>query len=125
METGEVQEPGWVLLVHTDGGILGGHPATVEGLCACLDHMPCRRLHWSVCCKEGNLLPLAMEAIERGGHVAAGIGDYAYPHLSAPTNAGLIAEVVALARRAGREIATLSEARAMLGVSAPAEARCA
>lgn len=123
METGEAAEPGWVLLVHTEGGILGGHPATAEGLRAFLDHMPRRRLHWSVCCKEGNLLPLAMEAIARGGHVAIGIGDYAYPHLGAPTNAELVAEVVALARQAGREVATPAEARAMLGLPALAEAR--
>jgi uncharacterized protein (DUF849 family) len=126
METGEVQEPGWVLLVHTEGGILGGHPATPDGLRAFLDHMPRgRRLHWSVCCKEGNLLPVAMEAIARGGHVAIGIGDWAYPHLGAPTNAELVAEVVAMARRVGREVATPEEARAMLGLPSLAEARAA
>jgi uncharacterized protein (DUF849 family) len=126
METAEVQEPGWVLLVHTEGGILGGHPATPDGLRAFLDHLPRgRRLHWAVCCKEGNLLPLAMEAIARGGHVAIGIGDYAYPHLGAPTNAELVAEVVALARRAGREVASPAEARALLGLPTLSESRAA
>lgn len=125
MATGEAEEPGWVLLVHTEGGILGGHPATPAGLRAFLDHMPRRRLHWSVCCKEGNLLPVAMEAIARGGHVAIGIGDYAYPHLGAPTNAELVAEVVAMARLAGREIATPEEARAMLGLPSRPAARSA
>jgi uncharacterized protein (DUF849 family) len=129
METGEVERPGWVLLVHTEGGILGGHPATPEGLRAFLDHMPHGRLHgavhWAVCCKEGNLLPLAMEAIARGGHVAIGIGDWAYPHLGAPTNAELVREVVNLARRAGREVATPEEARVMLGLPTLIEARAA
>ena len=126
METGEVQEPGWVLLVHTEGGILGGHPATAEGLRAFLDHLPPgRRLHWAVGCKEGNLLPVAMEAIVRGGHVAIGIGDWAYPHLGAPTNAELVREVVALARLAGREVATPAEARAMLGLPPLDAARAA
>jgi 3-keto-5-aminohexanoate cleavage enzyme len=125
METGEVEQPGWVLLVHTEGGILGGHPATPEGLRAFLDHMPQGRLHWAVCCKEGNVLPLAMEAIARGGHVAIGIGDWAYPHLGAPTNAELVREVAALARRAGREIATPEEARAILGLPTLQDARAA
>lgn len=125
LATGEVEEPGWVLLVHTEGGILGGHPATAEGLRAFLDHMPRGRLHWSVCCKEGNLLPVAMEAIARGGHVAIGIGDYAYPHLGTPTNAELVAEVVAMAKLAGREIATPEEARAMLGLPTRAAASAA
>lgn len=116
MEMGEAPEPAWVLLVHTEGGILGGHPATSEGLRAFRDFMPRRELHWSVCCKEGNLLPLAAEAIARGGHVAIGIGDYPYPHLGGPTNAELVAEVVKLARRAGREVATPAEAREMLGL---------
>jgi uncharacterized protein (DUF849 family) len=126
LETGEVEEPAWVLLVHTEGGILGGHPATPEGLRAFLDHLPRgRRLHWAVCCKEGNALPMAMEAIARGGHVAIGIGDWAYPHLGAPTNAELVREVAAMARRAGREVATPAEARAILGFAPVAEARAA
>lgn len=125
MEMGQAPEPAWVLLVHTEGGILGGHPATPEGLRAFLDVMPKRALHWSVCCKEGNLLPLAAEAIARGGHVAIGIGDYAYPHLGAPTNAELVAEVVGLARLAGREVATPAEARQMLGLQPLAAAGAA
>lgn len=126
LATGEVEEPAWVLLVHTEGGILGGHPATPEGLRAFLDHLPHgHRLRWAVCCKEGNALPLAMEAIARGGHVAIGIGDWAYPHLGAPTNADLVREVMAMARRAGREVATPAETRAMLGLASGAEARAA
>ncbi|MGK7871181.1 3-keto-5-aminohexanoate cleavage protein [Falsiroseomonas sp. E2-1-a20] len=117
LETGEVAEPGWVLLVHTEGGILGGHPATEAGLRAFLDHLPAgRRLHWAVCCKEGDALPLAERAIALGGHVAIGIGDWSYPNRATPTNADLVAEVAALARRVGREVASPAEARAMLGL---------
>jgi uncharacterized protein (DUF849 family) len=125
METGEVAEPAWVLLVHTEGGILGGHPATSDGLRAYLDHMPRRRVQWSACCKEGNLFPVAMDAIARGGHVAIGIGDYAYPHLGTPTNAELVREVVRMAKLAGREVATPAEAREMLGLPSLAQARAA
>ena len=80
LDMGLAREPAYALLVHCEGGILGGHPATSEGLRAFLDHMPKgRRIEWSACCKEGNLFPNAMTAIANGGHVAIGIGDYPYP----------------------------------------------
>ena len=61
-------EPAYVLLVHCEGGILGGHPGTPQGLEAFLAHMPKdRRIEWTVCCKEGNLFPIAMMSIALGG----------------------------------------------------------
>ena len=62
-------------------------------------------------------------AIARGGHVAIGLGDYAYPELGTsangghPSNAEVVAAVVEIARRHGREIATPDETRARLGLS--------
>jgi len=44
--------------------------------------------------------------IAREGHIAIGIGDYAYGELGYPTNAALLGEIVRLARHVGREIAT-------------------
>jgi uncharacterized protein (DUF849 family) len=118
IEMGLVAEPAYTLLVHCEGGILGGHPATAEGLRAFTDHLPRgRRVEWTVCCKGGNLFPLAMAAIASGGHVSIGIGDYPYPELGAPTNAELVREIVHLAKLAGRPVATASEARAILELS--------
>jgi uncharacterized protein (DUF849 family) len=57
-----------------------------------------------------------MTAIEQGGHVAIGIGDYAYPELNYPTNVQLVDEVVKLARLVGREVASSEEAREILGL---------
>jgi uncharacterized protein (DUF849 family) len=112
-----------VLLVHGEGGQLGAHPATPEGLRAYTDHLPRgARVAWSVCCKAGNLFPLAMTAIATGGHVAIGIGDYAYPELGHPGNADLVHEVARLARLVGRPVATPAEARAILGLPALARA---
>ena len=51
-----------------------------------------------------------------GGHVAIGLGDYAYPELGQPTNAELVREVARIARGCGRELATPSEVRDALGV---------
>lgn len=112
-----VGEPAYALLVHCEGGILGGHPADASGLRAFRDHLPKgRHVEWTVCCKEGNLFPAAMTAIAEGGHVAIGIGDYAYPELGQPTNADLVREVVRMAKLVGREVATPLEARRMLGL---------
>lgn len=119
MQMGLIAEPAYALLVHCEGGLLGGHPATSAGLAAFRSHLPDdRRIEWTVCCKHGNLFPVAMQAIAEGGHVSIGIGDYEYPELDMPTNAGLVAEIVRMAKLIGREVATPDEARAMLGLQA-------
>jgi 3-keto-5-aminohexanoate cleavage enzyme len=117
MAMGLISEPAYALLVHCEGGLLGGHPATTDGLRAFLTHLPIdRRVEWTVCCKHGNLFPVAMQAIAEGGHVSIGIGDYDYPELGQPTNADLVREVVRMARLIGRDVATPAEARSMLGL---------
>ncbi len=52
-----------------------------------------------------------------GGHVAVGLGDYAYTELGAPTNADVVREVARLARAMGREVATPDDTREMLGMA--------
>jgi 3-keto-5-aminohexanoate cleavage enzyme len=117
LDAGMIEGPAYLLLCHTGGSLLGGHPPTPAGLRAYLDCMPeGRDITWTVNCKGGNLLPVAMDAIARGGHVAIGIGDYHYREIGAPTNADLVREVVHLARLAGREVATPEETRSMLGI---------
>ncbi|ANY08242.1 3-keto-5-aminohexanoate cleavage protein [Pseudonocardia sp. HH130630-07] len=109
--------PAYVLLVHTEAPVLGGHPATAAGLRAYLDTLPRDRpIQWTVNGKPANILATAAEAIRLGGHVAIGIGDYPYPELGLPTNAELVARVADLARSLGREVATPEEAREMLGL---------
>ena len=119
LDCGKLAEPALACLVLSEGGIVGGHPGTAAGLESLLAFMPPhRRIEWSVCCREGNVLPVAMMALARGGHVSIGLGDYRYPELGKPTNADLVREVVRLARLVGREPATPAEARAMLGMEA-------
>lgn len=115
VDAGLLDEPVINGFVLTEGGLYGGHPGTVRGLEAFLDFVPPGlRMEWSVMCKHGNLFPAAMAAIERGGHVSIGLGDYPYNELGMPTNADLVAEVVRMARRVGREPATPAEVREML-----------
>jgi uncharacterized protein (DUF849 family) len=116
LATGAMGEPCYAELFCTEGGLLAGHPGTRRGLEAYLDFLPHgRRVEWAVACYGASALELAELAIERGGHVALGLGDWAYPELGpAPTNADVVAAVAALARRRGRPLATPAEVRAVL-----------
>jgi 3-keto-5-aminohexanoate cleavage enzyme len=58
---------------------------------------------------------LAALAIERGGHVRVGLEDYGGPRH--PHNEELVAEIAAMARHAGRQVATPAEAAALLGLT--------
>lgn len=118
LEMGLADEPVYLLFALSDGGIFGGHPGTVRGLISHLDHLPTRyRIEWTVNNKIGNLFGPAALAIENGGHVAIGIGDYPYPELGMPTNADVIHQLVQLAKCMGREVATPDETREMLGLT--------
>jgi 3-keto-5-aminohexanoate cleavage enzyme len=69
-----------------------------------------------VALKEGNLLNVSTLALEQGGHLAPGLGDYPYPELGYPTNAELVRRFAELGRSVGRDPATTDEARALLGI---------
>ncbi|CAM3878380.1 3-keto-5-aminohexanoate cleavage protein [Bordetella tumulicola] len=118
MDMGIADEPAYLLFEMTDSGIRGGHPGTVRGLRAHVDFLPPgRRIEWTVCNKIGNLIAPAAAAIEEGGHMAVGLGDYVYPEMGTPTNGEVIRFFARLAAAMGRELATPQEARAMLGMS--------
>lgn len=105
-------------IVLSENGLLAGNPGTVRGLEAMADFIPSAfQLHWSVMCVGGNLFPIVGATLQRGGHIAIGLGDYPYPELGSPRNADLVERVAQMAREMGREIATPSEARKTLGLS--------
>ncbi len=118
VQTGVLPQTIFAELFTTEGGLIAGHPGTRRGLQALVDFVPesvdCL---WAAACYGANALDLAESAIEQGGHVAIGLGDYAYPEIGGgqPTNAEVIAAVVEIADRKGREIATPSEVRERLG----------
>ncbi len=120
LEMGVFREPSYVQFSFCEGGILGGHPCTIDGALAFANMLPReKRIEWTVTCKEGNLLPAAAVALERGGHVSPGIGDYTYPELDYPSNPKLIEFFAKLGRAQGREVASPAEARVMLGLEKP------
>ncbi|MCP4904270.1 MAG: 3-keto-5-aminohexanoate cleavage protein [bacterium] len=116
--TGVLPQTIFAELFTTEGGLIAGHPGTRRGLQALVDFVPdsvdCL---WAAACYGANALDLAESAIEQGGHVAIGLGDYPYPEIGTgqPTNAEVIAAVVEIAHRKGREVATPEETRARLG----------
>lgn len=113
-EEGLVDDPAWLAFELSDSGYLGGHPGTIEGLMAHLPFLPRIPLEWTVSNKIGNITSQAVLAIERGGHVSAGLGDYGWPELGLPDNAGVVSHVAGLARAMGREVATVAQTRDLL-----------
>ena len=119
MQAGWLDEPTLVCVVLTEGGMMGGHPGTLEGLDSMVRFLPQgRNIEWSVCIREGNLLPLAGPVIARGGHLSIGTGDYPYSELGSPTNAELVSLLAQEAKLQGTALATVAQTRAILGIAA-------
>ena len=116
IEMGLVDEPAYFLLNMTDGPYITGHPGTPAGLEAHLRFLPDCRLEWASNVVGGDLLGLTRMSAERGGHIAPGIGDYAYRELGCPTNEEVVRLAAEEARAAGREIASVDDARELLGL---------
>jgi len=82
-----------------------GLQPTRKGLEAYLELLEDSGLPWAVAVMGGDVVGtgMAQMALERGGHIRLGLEDYAGARK--PSNVELIAEVVALAKKAGRTIA--------------------
>lgn len=102
------------------GGASFGLPPTEKALDAYLEMLAGTGLAWAVAVIGGDVVGsgIAKLALERGGHLRVGLEDYAGPRT--PTNAELVEEVAALARAAGRPIASPTESATLLGIRAPA-----
>lgn len=117
VESGLLAPPLYAGVVLSEAGLFAGNPATVRGLQAMVDFIPApSRIQWSVMCVGGNLFPLIGATLERGGHIAIGLGDYPYSEIGTPRNAELVERVAEMARQIGREIATPAETRRILGL---------
>lgn len=94
-----------------------GLPPTPKALDAYLEMMAETDMPWTATVPGGDVTGLGMTklAIARGGHVRVGLEDFA-DGVRQPTNAELVREVVALAKEAGRPVATCADAKAILGL---------
>jgi uncharacterized protein (DUF849 family) len=111
--------------VHVDlvMGVPGGMPGTTGALAACL---PAIEPGWTFAATGvgRTSLPVMLAALSAGGHLRVGMEDtltYA-PGEPVRDNAQLVARAAGLARIAQRPALTTTEARELLGISAPLEA---
>ena len=93
-----------------------GLPPTATALDAYLEMIEGSGLPWLVSSFGDDCVAcgLAEEAIKRGGHVQVGLEPYVGPRT--PTNVELVEEVVALAKKYDRPLATPAEAAEMLNL---------
>jgi 3-keto-5-aminohexanoate cleavage enzyme len=101
----------------TPGVLTFGFRPTRKALEAYLEMLEGTGLVWLVNLYGGDVTAsgLAKLALELGGHVRVGLEDYAGERT--PSNLELVEEVVELAQKIGRPIATAKQAAAMMGVS--------
>lgn len=97
-------------------GVSFGLPPTGPSLEAYLAMLEGSGLPWTVSAIGGDVVGcgLAKLALERGGHVQVGLEPYGGP--GTPTNEDLVRQVVDLAAKAGRPVASCAEAREIIGL---------
>lgn len=98
-------------------GVLGQIPATVENVIAMRRTMPEGSI-WSACGIGLSEWPMITTAILLGGHVRVGFEDNIYLSrgVAAKSNAELVEKAVRLAGDLGRDVATVNDARRLLGL---------
>ena len=96
-------------------GVLGGIPATARHLAFQAEQVPAGS-RWKVVGISRDQWPLAMAALSLGGDVRVGLEDNFYlPNGEmAKSNGELVAEAATLVGLAGRSVATVDEAKALL-----------
>ena len=102
-------------------GVVGGIPPTARNLAVMADNLadvPGGRHHWGVIGISRRQWGLVQAAIALGGSVRVGLEDNLYlpDGRMATSNGELIAKARQMAEDGGRRVATVEEARALLGV---------
>lgn len=98
-------------------GIPGGMAATARNLVLLVDRLK-ENQSWSVAAVGRYQLPLTTQAITMGGHIRVGIEDNIYYRKGelATSNGQLVARMVRIAEELERPVATVAEARDILGL---------
>jgi uncharacterized protein (DUF849 family) len=99
-------------------GVLGGIPGTTRHLVNQVDSLP-PDSHWQVIGIGLNQWALVASAIAMGGNVRVGLEDnfYLKEDQMAKSNGELVAKAARLVQDLGRPVATVAEARKLLGLS--------
>jgi 3-keto-5-aminohexanoate cleavage enzyme len=103
-------------------GLEWGAPADPRTLLRMVDSIP-PGSPWCVCGVGRAAVAMAMHAIPLGGHVRVGIEDSIeyLPGRLAESNAELVARIARIAAEFGRELASPTDVRRILGLRLPAE----
>jgi 3-keto-5-aminohexanoate cleavage enzyme len=98
-------------------GTPSGSPAEPKSFLFLHEYLP-KNATWSIIGIGKGHLPMAMMGLIMGGHIRVGMEDNIYYQkgVLAKTNAQFVERMVRIAREYGREIATPTEAREMLGL---------
>ena len=114
LKEGKLEEPLHFQFVL---GTPWGAPATPKSLLHLLEHIP-KKSTWSVIGIGKGHLPMAMMALIMGGHIRVGMEDNIYYEhgVQARNNAQFVRRMVRIAREYGREPASTTEAREILGL---------
>ena len=120
LRMGLASEPLVLKIFMSTANAQGPYP-NVRGLSMYLDMIPAGvESHWFITmfrsAEEAGRMYMLAAAM--GGHIRIGLGDTPVIDGRQPTNADLVKEAVDLAHKAGREVATLAEGRAMMGMAA-------
>lgn len=100
-------------------GVLGGAPPTARTLAFMADLLDPRDT-WEVIGISHNQWELVAAALALGGNIRVGLEDnfYVSPGVMARSNGDLVEKAVRMVRDVGREVATVDEARQILGLGA-------
>jgi 3-keto-5-aminohexanoate cleavage enzyme len=115
VETGMTVHPDYNLVM----GVASGMPADPELLSYLLQHIK-RGSPWQVTAiGRREIWPLHRKAAELGGNLRTGLEDTFYlpDGARAPSNGALIETLVRIAREVGRDIASPTEARQLMGLT--------
>ena len=101
-------------------GVPGAMPAWPDAVRFLAAHLP-EGASWSATGIGRSYVQVASDAIALGGHVRTGFEDVLYYEAreKATSNRQLVERVTGLARDAGRTVATVAQAREILGLEAP------
>jgi len=100
-------------------GVPGAIPASAKSLLHLVESLP-RGATWTVSGIGRSQLPMSMLGLVLGGHVRTGLEDNIFYGKGVPAegNAQLVTRVARLARELGRPVATVAQARDLLGLEA-------
>lgn len=117
MELGLIKKPPHFVFHLTGGTNISCNPPTKLGLESMLEVLP-EGAPWGIAVGGPGMFDMILPyALERGGNVSVGLGDYTYPELGAVTNEALVRRAAAAIEESGRSVATRAETKALLGLA--------